>query len=81
LKDGIPLPPFRTCRATVDSSGLSSSRFGPTWPLAPATFSVWQPAQPADAKTLAPGSFFAASLLLPPLFFELALHRPGTSIR
>src|ERR1043166_9517220 len=62
---------MRTCRATVDSSGLSSSRFGPTWPLAPATFSVWQPAQPAAAKTLAPGSFFAASLLLPPLFFEL----------
>src|SRR6266487_81302 len=53
--EGIPLPPLRTWRATVESSGLSSSRFGPIWPFAFAASRVWQLAQPALAKTLAPG--------------------------
>jgi hypothetical protein len=54
-KDGMPLPPSRTCRSTVVSSGFSSSRFGPTWPFDPAAFSVWQVPQPALAKTFPPG--------------------------
>ena len=41
----------------MDASGLSSSRFGPTCPFAFAAESVWQPPQPALAKTLAPGEF------------------------
>jgi hypothetical protein len=58
-KEGIPLPPFRTCRSTVDWSGFSSSRFGPTWPFEPAALSVWQPPQPALANTFAPGGLDA----------------------
>jgi len=38
--EGIPLPPSRTCRSTVDWSGFSSSRFGPTCPFEPAALSV-----------------------------------------
>ena len=53
--EGMPLPPLRTCRSTVDWSGFSSSRLGPTCPFAPAASSVWQPPQPAVAKTFAPG--------------------------
>ena len=59
--DGMPLPPTRTWCSTVVSSGFSSSRFGPTWPLASAAFSVWQLPQPELAKTLPPGE-----LALPP---------------
>src|SRR5262245_49912300 len=54
-EDGMPFPPVRTWCSTVDSSGLSSSRFGPTWPFASAAFSVWQEPHPALAKTLPPG--------------------------
>ena len=57
----MPLPPFRTCRSTVDWSGFSSSRFGPTCPFEPAALSVWQPPQPALAKTFAPGALEAAA--------------------
>src|SRR5581483_11897951 len=53
--DGIPFPPFVTCRATVALSGFSWSRSGPTRPLEPASASVWQLPQPASAKTFAPG--------------------------
>ena len=72
LKDGIPLPPFRTWRATVCWFGLSSSRFGPTFPVAPAASSVWQPLQPSEVKIFSPGlpapaaSFDPESPLLPP---------------
>src|SRR3954454_8038169 len=54
-KEAMPWPPLRTCRSTVDWSGFSSSRFGPTWPFESAALSVWQPPQPALAKTFAPG--------------------------
>ena len=36
------------------SEGFSWSRFGPTLPLEPASLSVWQPPQPAVAKTFLP---------------------------
>ena len=65
LNDGMPLPPARTWRTTVGWSGLSSSRFGPTWPFAFAALSVWQPAQPAVANTFAPGEL-AAPFFEPP---------------
>src|SRR5436190_9003112 len=61
----MPLPPLRTWRTTVGWSGLSSSRFGPTWPFAFAALSVWQPAQPAVANTFAPGEL-AAPFFEPP---------------
>jgi hypothetical protein len=51
----MPLPPFVTCLTTFSSFGRSSSRFGPTLPLAFAARIVWQSLQPASAKTLAPG--------------------------
>src|SRR4051812_37674234 len=57
----MPFPPVRTWDATVTSSGLSSSRFGPTWPFAFAALSVWQPEQPAVLKRCAPGDFASAS--------------------
>src|SRR4051794_14806623 len=43
LNDGMPpgLPPVMTCRRTVARSGLSWSRFGPTWPFDCAAASVW----------------------------------------
>src|SRR5439155_16810137 len=59
LNEGMPFPPVRTWRATVDSSGLSSSRFGPIWPFAFAALRVWQLAQPALANTLLPGELEA----------------------
>src|SRR5947207_6407039 len=61
----MPLPPLRTWRTTVGWSGLSSSRFGPTWPFAFAALSVWQPAQPAVANTFAPGELAAPFFELP----------------
>src|SRR5262249_16174446 len=36
--------------------GLTSSRFGPTVAVAPASFRVWQPTQPALAKTVFPAA-------------------------
>ena len=36
--------------------GLASSRFGPTVPLRPASFSVWQLVQPAESKTCFPAA-------------------------
>src|SRR2546421_3098779 len=59
LNEGMPFPPVRTWRATVDSSGLSSSRFGPIWPFAFAALRVWQLAQPELANTLPPGELEA----------------------
>ena len=53
--ENMPLPPTRTWCATVEASGLSSSRFGPICPFASAASSVWQLPQPALAKTLPPG--------------------------
>src|SRR5436190_4394944 len=61
----MPLPPLRTWRTTVGWSGLSSSRFGPTWPFAFAALSVWHPAQPAVANTFAPGELAAPFFELP----------------
>ena len=37
------------------ASGFSSSRFGPTWPFAPAALSVWQPAAAGAGEDLRPG--------------------------
>ena len=63
-KDGIPTPPFLTCRSTRCASGRSWSRSGPTVPFDFAAWSVWQPPQPALSKTLAPGSELVAELEL-----------------
>ena len=38
----MPPPPFFTWPETMDSDGFRASRFGPTWPDAPAAESVWQ---------------------------------------
>src|SRR5690242_1539702 len=46
-------PPFVTCVTTLSLGGMSWSRFGPTVPVAPASFSVWQPLQPADPVKIA----------------------------
>ena len=40
-------PPFVTWRTTRGCEGFSWSRFGPTVPVAPAAFSVWQLAHSA----------------------------------
>jgi hypothetical protein len=40
LNDGIPPPPFVTCRLTRSAFGCSWSRFGPTLPLDSAAASV-----------------------------------------
>ncbi len=42
---GIEAPPLVTWAPTRAADGLSVSRFGPTWPDAPAAESVWQPEQ------------------------------------
>ena len=42
LNAGIAPPPTSTWCSTVASDGFSWSRFGPTLPVAPASFSVWQ---------------------------------------
>src|SRR3954451_8816466 len=49
-------PPWMTWFATVSWLGFRSSRFGPTLPLEPAAFSVWQPPHPAEAKTCLPAA-------------------------
>ena len=46
--------PFVTRVTTSSVSGLASSRFGPTVPVAPASARVWQPTQPALVKTALP---------------------------
>src|SRR5205085_9401987 len=57
LKDGIAPFPFVTRSTTSESGGFASSRFGPTVPVAPASFNVWQLAQPAPpVKMASPGS-------------------------
>src|ERR1700675_3468582 len=53
-------PPFVTCFTTRATLGFNWSRFGPTVPLEPAAFSVWQLAQAAEAKTLWPAARVAA---------------------
>ena len=63
MNEGIAAPPFVTCRSTSASAGLSWSRFGPTFPVAPAAFSVWQPPQPAEAKICFP---FGGAAWVPP---------------
>ena len=54
LKDGIPPWPFVTRSIASSWLGFASSRFGPTVPLEPASASVWQPPQPAEAKIALP---------------------------
>ena len=56
LNAGIGPPPTSTWWTTIAVSGFSWSRFGPTVPVAPAAFSVWQPPQPAEAKTSLPAA-------------------------
>ena len=60
---GIAPEPLVTRSTTRAASGFESSRFGPTAPEAPAASSVWQPPQPAEAKTASPA---AASPSAPP---------------
>ena len=64
LNAGIAPPPFSTWCATVACDGFSWSRFGPTFPVDPAAFSVWQPPQPAEAKTALPSGFAAAVVVV-----------------
>src|SRR6059058_874218 len=59
LNAGIAPPPTVTWWATTSFDGFSWSRFGPTFPLEPAAFSVWQPPHPAEAKTCLPSGFGA----------------------
>ena len=54
LERGIGPPPFSTWWTIVVGRGFSWSRFGPTVPVELAAFSVWQPPQPALAKTRLP---------------------------
>ena len=58
---GMPRPPVVTCRSTRSAAGFSASRLGPIVPVEPAAASVWQPPQPARAKTSAPGIVFGRS--------------------
>ena len=59
---GIAPWPFVTRVTTSSVSGLASSRFGPTVPVAPASASVWQPPQPALVKTALPAVGVAREL-------------------
>src|SRR4051794_22953732 len=61
-------PPCRTCFSARASDGLRSSRFGPTCPVVPASFSVWQLPQLA-AKIALP--FGAALVDVPPPELEV----------
>src|SRR5436190_1200760 len=54
LNEGITPLPFVTRSTTSELGGLASSRFGPTVPVAPASFNVWQLVQPAVSKTCLP---------------------------
>ena len=66
LNGGIGALPFVTRSFTSAASGFASSRFGPTAPVAPASASVWQLAQPADSKTAFPAATFPAPPPPPP---------------
>src|SRR3954447_7187537 len=55
-KAGMGGLPFVTRLTTRSRGGFASSRFGPTVPDAPASFSVWQLAQPAVSKTCLPAT-------------------------
>src|SRR3954447_5399770 len=55
--------PFVTRVTTSAYGGFASSRFGPTWPVVPASFSVWQEPQGWLMKTTLPA---AASPRPPP---------------
>ena len=66
LNEGITPFPFVTRSTTSAFGGFASSRFGPTVPLAPASFSVWQLLQPAVSKTCLPCAARSPPPLLPP---------------
>src|SRR5690349_24892841 len=67
---GIEMPPdvepFCTNRRTLAWLGFALSRFGPTFPLAPAAASVWHEAQPFAAKTALPATGSPWSTSPPP---------------
>src|SRR6187200_852920 len=52
--EGITPSPFVTRSVTRSAEGFAASRLGPTVPVAPATASVWQAPQPAEAKRALP---------------------------
>src|SRR5205085_7245801 len=54
LNEGITPLPFVTRMTTSAFGGFFWSRFGPTVPVAPASFSVWQLVQPAFWNTALP---------------------------
>src|SRR5436305_1910668 len=56
-------PPWRTCFSARASDGFRSSRFGPTCPVVPASFSVWQLPQ-FDVKIALPSG--DALVVVPP---------------
>ena len=56
LNGGIAPAPFVTRCVASARSGFASSRFGPTLPVEPASFSVWQPVQPALRKIFFPST-------------------------
>ena len=66
LNEGITPLPFVTRSTTSAFGGFASSRFGPTVPVAPASFSVWQLVQPAVWKTCLPAATCAPPPALPP---------------
>ena len=61
LNGGITPLPFVTRSITSAFGGFASSRFGPTVPVAPASFSVWQLVQPAFSKICLPIARVAAA--------------------
>jgi hypothetical protein len=65
LKGGIAPPPTSTWCATTGSGGFSASRSGPTFPVAPAFFSVWHDAQFAP-KIAFPFGAAALVVVVPP---------------
>src|SRR6478736_9332435 len=56
LKDGIAPAPAVTRVTASESGGFAWSRFGPTVPVEPASFRVWQPLHPALRKTALPAT-------------------------
>src|SRR5438876_1172346 len=79
-KEGIPFPPFRTCRSTRAASGLSWSRLGPTVPLVAAAASAWQSPQPASFNAFAPAEPAAldpAASFLPAQYALMMTWRVG----
>src|SRR5579864_2238394 len=57
-------PPFVTWSTIRASGGFSASRLGPTVPVAPASLSVWQPAQPTVWKMCFPGDAAVAVVVV-----------------